>query len=125
MSEEGNRSLPATLTSCGCSSRDATLEWRAMVRGSDPSPARRPLSADTSPEAEALQFEHYRTLEPWQKVRIMCELGTLMETVARRGIRERHTTAGEHEIRLRLAALRLGPELVQRVWGWDPEVEGW
>jgi hypothetical protein len=27
-------------------------------------------------------------------------------------------------LRLRLAALRLGDDLMKRVYGWDPEVEG-
>lgn len=83
------------------------------------------LTADTSRAAEEHLFEHYRRLEPWEKVRIMCELGALVEAAARRGIRERHVGATEREVRLRLAALRHGADLVRRVWDWDPDVEGW
>ena len=87
-----------------------------------PNPA---LSADTSRDAERLLFEHYGTLEPWEKVRIMCELGALMEDLSKRSIRERYPEATEREVNLRFAALRFGPDLVRRVWGWDPSVEGW
>jgi hypothetical protein len=83
------------------------------------------LSADTSAEAEHLMFEHYGRLAPHEKIRIMCELGDLVEHSALRGIRERHPGADEHEVRLRLFALRHGADLARRVFGWDPEVEGW
>jgi hypothetical protein len=41
------------------------------------------------------------------------------------GIRERHPTASERELRLRLAALKYGRDLMVRACGWDPDVEGW
>ena len=70
-------------------------------------------------------FDHYRRLAPHEKVRIMCDLGELVEYSARRGIRERHPSAGERDVRMRLFALRYGADLAREVWGWDPRVEGW
>ena len=40
-------------------------------------------------------------------------------------IRKRHPNAGTRELRLRLASRRLDPEIMTRVYGWDPRVEGY
>jgi hypothetical protein len=40
-------------------------------------------------------------------------------------IRRRHPQAGEHEVRMRLAARFLEPDLMRRVYDWDPDTEGY
>ncbi len=85
----------------------------------------RPLSADTSPEAEAILVEHYRRLEVHEKVAIMMDLARLADDAALVGIRERYPQASQREQRLRLAALKYGRDLMVSAFGWDPLVEGW
>jgi hypothetical protein len=41
------------------------------------------------------------------------------------GIRLRHPNAPEREIRMRLAALWIDREVMIRVFGWDPQSEGY
>lgn len=79
---------------------------------------------DTSPEAEAFLIRRLREMTPEQKLRQICSLTRMARELARAGIRLRHPAAAEDEVRLRLAALTLGPELVRNVYGWDPEQEG-
>jgi hypothetical protein len=40
-------------------------------------------------------------------------------------IRRRHPDASERELELRLASRWLGPELMRRAFGWDPDREGY
>ena len=85
----------------------------------------RTQSPDTSREAEELQFEGYRRMEPWQRLAIIGDLNRMVEGLARVGIRERHPDSTEEEVKLRLAALRYGREFTIQWFGWDPDVEGW
>lgn len=43
------------------------------------------------------------------------------EAMAEAGLRARHPEASPEELRLRLAALRLGRRLMIDAFGWDPE----
>jgi hypothetical protein len=47
------------------------------------------------------------------------------EQLTEAGVRTRHPDASTDEIWLRVAALRLGRDLVVAAFGWDPAVEGW
>jgi len=80
---------------------------------------------DSPLEVEALLIEHYRSLEPWEKVTIVCALNQASDDAALAGIHERHPEADEREQRLRLAALKYGRDLVFAAYGWDAHVEGW
>ena len=82
-------------------------------------------SPDTSREIARLLFEHYARLEAWEKIRIIEDLNRTADEAAMVGIRERHPDATEREVKLRLAALKYGRDLMMQAFGWDPEVEGW
>ena len=41
------------------------------------------------------------------------------------GIRQRYPEASEEEVRRRLAAVLFDRETVIKVFGWDPEIEGY
>ena len=85
----------------------------------------RTQAADTSLSAETRQIEAWRRMEPWEKLRVVGELVRASEELARVGIRLRHPKAGEREIELRLAALRLQRETMVAHFGWDPLREGY
>jgi len=53
------------------------------------------------------------------------DLARLNDEVVLGAIRERHPGASKHEQKLRLAALKYGPDLVLAAYGWDAHVEGW
>ena len=82
-------------------------------------------SPDTSPEIEALQIAAWRAMEPWQKIAIVRGLQRLADGAAVAGILERHPGADAREVRLRLAALRYGPDFTRQLLDWDPAVHGW
>ncbi|HKI94089.1 MAG TPA: hypothetical protein VJ992_02245 [Gemmatimonadales bacterium] len=54
----------------------------------------------------------------------MRDLTRAANLVAVAGLRTRFPAASEDELLLRLAALRLGPELVERAYGWRAPADG-
>ncbi len=77
-------------------------------------------SADTSPEAYAVQIEMYRRMTPERRLELgfdMSEQG--LRTMAD-GIRSRHPEYGENDVRWALLRLRHGDELFSKVWPGAP-----
>ena len=85
----------------------------------------RPQSEDTSIDIDRLLFEAYRAMPSWDKARRLDEDTLALEQLARLGIQQRHPDAGEGEIRLRLAALRLDRDTMIHAFGWDPHLRGY
>ena len=83
------------------------------------------FSADTRPEAARVLLEGYRRMTPAEKVARVIDLSRATSQLAETRIRAQYPTATDREVRLRLAALRLGRETMVRVFGWDPAWEGW
>jgi hypothetical protein len=77
----------------------------------------RTQSSDTTATVEERLFAAYRAMAPWEKLRIVSELSTASYELAAAGIRLRRPNASDHDVRLILAARRLGPELVRRATG--------
>jgi hypothetical protein len=65
-----------------------------------------------------------RTLTAREKVRQVLDCNATSEAMALAGLRARHPQASERELRLRLAAQRLGRPLMIAAFGWDPERPG-
>jgi hypothetical protein len=85
----------------------------------------RTQSRDTAAEIERRQIEAWRSMNAAQKLAIVSQLVLATEELARAGIRERHPNATGREIELRLGALRLDRDTMIRVFGWDPEKQGY
>lgn len=86
----------------------------------------RTQSPDTDAEAEAIQIEGYRRMEPADKMRVVEDLNRAIREMAAARIRSRYGwDISERELRLRLAALWLDRTTMVRVFGWDPEIEGY
>ena len=75
------------------------------------------LSADTSPEAERMQFELLRRAPAWRKMQMVGEMNQTVRMLALAGLRQRFPRATDAELRRRLADLLLGQELAARVYG--------
>lgn len=60
-----------------------------------------------------------------QKLAVVSQLTLAAEELATAGIRMRHPGASGRELELRLGALRLDRDTMVRVFGWDPETEGY
>jgi hypothetical protein len=75
---------------------------------------------DTSPETERLLIQRYRAMSPAEKVGIVRELSRASQALALTGLRRRHPSADDHELRMRLASTRLPDSVMREVFGWPP-----
>jgi hypothetical protein len=73
---------------------------------------------DTSPEALSVQVERFRGMSPAEKAARVTDLTRTACTFALAGLRARHPHATHRELLLRLAALRLGADVVHDVYRW-------
>lgn len=83
----------------------------------------KPLSQDTSPEAQEVLFDLLRRAPVWKRLRMVADLNQTLELLAISDLRRRYPLASESEIRHRLAARLLKREDVIAAYGWDPAVE--
>lgn len=79
---------------------------------------------DTSPEVWQRMIAKWRTMPTQEKARIVKALTAGSTRMAEIGVRERYPDASEEEVRLRLGALRIEPELMKAAFGWDAGVHG-
>ncbi len=85
-----------------------------------------PLLSDTSPAAERWLIEGYRRMSPRRKLERVTALNRALEQLQRARLRAEYGPGlSERELRLRLAALRLPRAVMRKVFGWDPEEEGY
>jgi len=80
---------------------------------------------DTQPEAERVLIQMLRPLPAWRKLEMVGQMTLACRELALAGLRRRYPTASPQEMRRRLAALLLDRETVLRVYGWDPNQEGY
>lgn len=75
------------------------------------------MDRDTSPAAAARYAELLRKLEPSQRLRASMALSRATRRLAEAGVRGRHPTATEEEVRRELVALLYGEEAARRLFG--------
>ena len=89
-------------------------------------PARKRATVlDTDPETERLLIELSRNRPIWKQFKQVGALNRMTRAFAMAGIRQRYPEASEEEVRRRLAAVLFDRETVIKVFGWDPEIEGY
>lgn len=84
----------------------------------------KPLSPDTTPEAQRKQYELMRQLSPEQKLALAFSLTDTMRQLVLADLHHRFPQAAPDEIRRRFIARVLPREDVIRAYGFDPKVEG-
>jgi len=77
--------------------------------------------ADTNPEAFRKLIERQRRMSAGEKLEQFFEMAEMLIRAVEDQVRREYPDAGEREIFLRAAARRIGPELVKKAYGWDPE----
>lgn len=80
---------------------------------------------DIDAETERVLIELTRAMPDWKKFRQIAALTEGCRRLALVGLRDRYPNATEVELRKRFAALVLDRETVIKMFGWDPEVEGY
>jgi hypothetical protein len=74
-------------------------------------------TADTSPEAEAIQIDLLRKAPTWKRLRAAAEMSETIMLLSRLGVAKRNPDASPAELRRLEAAAILGPELASKVYG--------
>ena len=85
----------------------------------------KPHLSDTSPDAQRFLVEGYRRMSPTEKLRRVESMNRTLAQLQRARIRQQYGDIPEEEMRMRLGALRLGRDLMIRIFGWDPDEKGW
>jgi hypothetical protein len=81
--------------------------------------------SDTSRAAQEIINEGLRRMTAAAKLEQVRAMTLAVQELALLDIRRRHPDASERELELRLASRWLGPELMRRAFGWDPDREGY
>ncbi len=81
----------------------------------------KPLSMDTSPEAEAVQFALWGRMSGWEKLGLIDAMSRFVDEMHRAGIAHRHPGASEQLIHWIRMAERHGVEVAERALGPRPE----
>lgn len=82
-------------------------------------------SPDTDPRAEKVLIELIRKAPIWRRLEMVSNLVRTGRTFSMIGLKSRYPQASPEELHRRMAALWLDREIVIRVYGWDPEAEGY
>jgi hypothetical protein len=98
-------------------SPDQGITRAANVAGIFRSMGRRSQFDDTSTEAQSVQQALYASMTPAEKLTRMSELTLAVNRLALAGLEARYPRESRHELLLRLARMRLGDDLVDRVYG--------
>ena len=86
----------------------------------------RPMALDTPPDIEEMQLEGYRRMSAEEKIQRVVELNRSVEAMAAARIKKQYgSDLPERELRLRLASLRLGREIMVKIFDWDPNKKGY
>jgi hypothetical protein len=81
----------------------------------------RTQSPDTSPETERVLIDLLRQTPTWRRLQLADRMSATVRGLCLAGIRARHPSATETEIRRRFADIHLGPELAAKVYGSPPQ----
>jgi hypothetical protein len=73
-------------------------------------------SADTSLEAHARQVAVYQAMSPDQRVSLAVAMSEDVDTIAAEGVRARHPSYDDNQVRWAVFRLRLGDEVFRQVW---------
>jgi hypothetical protein len=85
----------------------------------------KPLSPDTSTDAQRMQFELLRRLSPSQKLALAFELTDALRDLILADLHHKFPQADDAEIRQRFIARVLPRADVIRAYGFDPQAEGY
>ena len=80
---------------------------------------------ETAPEAERALIEMLRRAPMWKRAEQLNGLIHARNVLILADLRRRYPAAGAEELRKRLASRLLPRENVVRIFGWDPEKEGY
>ena len=78
--------------------------------------------ADTTAEALEVYIDLHRRMSPSQRLARVFELGQFQQSLQLNDVRSNYPEASEQEVLLRVAARRLGRDLMIKAYNWDPDL---
>ena len=75
----------------------------------------------TMNQADRVQLDLLRKMSPEDKLEHVRAMTIAVQRLAFVGLRDQYPNASDDELWLRLAARRLGPELVKKIYGWEAD----
>lgn len=78
--------------------------------------------SDTSPDALEVCLRLHREMTPGQRLARVFELCDFQHSLQTANVRALYPDASEREVFLRVAARRLGRDLMVRAYSWDPDL---
>lgn len=85
----------------------------------------KPLSADTTPEAQQMHYERMRRLSASKRLALAFELTEAVRKLILADLHQRFPQANDEELRRRFIARVLPRADVIRVYSFDPQEEGY
>jgi hypothetical protein len=77
--------------------------------------------SDTHPDALQAFLKIQSRISPEQKLAQVVEMYEAMNALQTAEVRRIYPSATDREVFLRVTARRLGPELMKKVYGWQPD----
>jgi hypothetical protein len=77
--------------------------------------------ADTHPDALRVYLKIHSGIPPGRKLSRVAEMYDAITALQTSEVRRLYPAATDREVFLRVTARRLGPELMKRVYGWQPD----
>ncbi len=77
--------------------------------------------SDTHPDALRVFLEIHRRRPPERKLGDVAAMYDAITALQTSEVRRLYPAATDHEVFLRVTARRLGPELMRKVYGWQPD----
>lgn len=77
--------------------------------------------SDTHPDALRVFLKIQSAIPPDQKLRRVFEMYEAITALQTAEVRRLYPSASDREVFLRVTARRLGPELMKKVYGWEPD----
>jgi hypothetical protein len=77
--------------------------------------------SDTDPEAREVYLGLHREMQPGERLAQVFELCEFQDSLQTSNVRAMYPRADEREIFLRVAARRLGRDLMIAAYNWDPD----
>lgn len=78
---------------------------------------------DTDAVAHEVQMSVYRRMSPEERLQVGLDLTKLSRRLLEEGVRRRHPEYSEAEVRLATIRAWLGPDLFQRAYAGEPELD--
>jgi hypothetical protein len=77
--------------------------------------------SDTHPDALRVYLDIHSRMSPEQKLGCVAEMYDAITALQTSEVRRLYPSATEREVFLRVTERRLGPELMKKVYGWQPD----